>query len=226
MGYYRNSRVEGIVKQIMTPIRIVIADDHPVARAGVRKYLEKEPDFKVVGEASDGDEAIKLVNDLSPNVLLLDMEMPGMRGTEVARKLQAENSPVRILALSTYDNRQYIMGLLSSGASGYLIKEEVPETIIEAVRGVARGEQGWVSRKVAAKMSTWMQSDSTDSSDLSEREMEVLRLIVAGKTNQEIGLELGISPRTVEKHVDSVYTKLGVSSRVEAAVSAVRDKLI
>jgi DNA-binding NarL/FixJ family response regulator len=210
----------------MISIRIVLADDHPVARAGIRKYLEKEPDIKVVGEAADGEEAIRLVNELSPNVLLLDMEMPGMRGTEVARKLQEEHSPVRILALSTYDNRQYIMGLLSSGASGYLIKEEVPETIIDAVRGVARGEQGWVSRKVAAKMSTWMQSDNTDSSDLSDREMEVLRLIVAGKTNQEIGLELGISPRTVEKHVDSVYTKLGVSSRVEAAVSAVRDKLI
>ena len=210
----------------MTQIRIVLADDHPVARAGIRKYLEKEPDIKVVGEAADGDEAVRLVNELSPNVLLLDMEMPGLRGTEVARKLQEEKSPVRILALSTYDNRQYIMGLLSSGASGYLIKEEVPETIIDAVRGVARGEQGWVSRKVAAKMSTWMQTDNTDSSDLSDREMEVLRLIVAGKTNQEIGLELGISPRTVEKHVDSVYTKLGVSSRVEAAVSAVRDKLI
>jgi DNA-binding NarL/FixJ family response regulator len=210
----------------MATIRVVLADDHPVARAGIRKYLEKEPDIKVVGEAAGGDEAIRLVNELSPNVLLLDMEMPGMRGTEVARKLQEEKSPVRILALSTYDNRQYIMGLLSNGASGYLIKEEVPETIIDAVRGVARGEQGWVSRKVAAKMSTWMQSDSTDSSDLSDREVEVLRLIVAGKTNQEIGLELGISPRTVEKHVDSVYTKLGVSSRVEAAVSAVRDKLV
>ena len=210
----------------MTNIRVVIADDHPVARAGIRKFLEKEPDIQVVAEASSGEEAIELVGELSPDVLLLDMELPGMRGTEVARKLQEIKSPVRVLALSTYDNRQYILGLLASGAAGYLIKEEVPETIIQAVRGVARGEQGWVSRLVAAKMTVWMQMDSTKDTELTEREVEVLRLVVAGKTNQEIGFALGISPRTVEKHVDSLYTKMGVNSRVEAAVSAVRDKLI
>ncbi|HEX9618001.1 MAG TPA: response regulator transcription factor [Anaerolineales bacterium] len=210
----------------MTNIRVVIADDHPVARAGIRKFLEKEPDIQVVAEASSGEEAIELVGELSPDVLLLDMELPGMRGTEVARKLQEIKSPVRVLALSTYDNRQYILGLLASGAAGYLIKEEVPETIIQAVRGVARGEQGWVSRRVAAKMTVWMQMDSTKDTELTEREVEVLRLVVAGKTNQEIGFALGISPRTVEKHVDSLYTKMGVNSRVEAAVSAVRDKLI
>jgi DNA-binding NarL/FixJ family response regulator len=210
----------------MAIIRVVIADDHPVARAGIRKFLEKEPDLQVIAEASTGEEAIRLVGELSPDVLLLDMELPGMRGTEVARKLKELKSPVRVLALSTYDNRQYILGLLASGAAGYLIKEEVPETIIEAVRGVARGEQGWVSRRVAAKMTVWMQGDSTKEGELTEREVEVLRLVVAGKTNQEIGFALGISPRTVEKHVDSLYGKMGVSSRVEAAVSAVRDKLI
>jgi DNA-binding NarL/FixJ family response regulator len=210
----------------MTNIRVVIADDHPVARAGIRKFLEKEPDIQVIGEASSGEEALQLVDELSPDVLLLDMELPGIRGTEVARKLHESKSPVRVLALSTYDNRQFILGLLASGAAGYLIKEEVPETIIEAVRGVAKGEQGWVSRQVAAKMTVWMQMDNTKGTDLTDREVEVLRLVVAGKTNQEIGFALGISPRTVEKHVDSLYTKLGVSSRVEAAVSAVRDKLI
>jgi DNA-binding NarL/FixJ family response regulator len=210
----------------MAIIRVVIADDHPVARAGIRKFLEKEPDLQVIAEASTGEEAIRLVGELSPDVLLLDMELPGMRGTEVARKLKELKSPVRVLALSTYDNRQYILGLLASGAAGYLIKEEVPETIIEAVRGVARGEQGWVSRRVAAKMTVWLQGDGTKEGELTEREVEVLRLVVAGKTNQEIGFALGISPRTVEKHVDSLYGKMGVSSRVEAAVSAVRDKLI
>lgn len=210
----------------MGTIRVVIADDHPVARAGIRKFLEKESDIQVVGEASHGGEALRLVEELAPDVLLLDMEMPGMRGTEVARHLQEAGSPVRVLALSTYDNRQYILGLLASGAAGYLIKEEVPATIIEAVRGVARGEQGWVSRRVAAKMSLWMQVDGNKEAELTGRELDVLRLVVAGKTNQEIGFALGISPRTVEKHVDSLYAKLGVNSRVEAAVSAVRDKLI
>jgi DNA-binding NarL/FixJ family response regulator len=210
----------------MEKIRIVVADDHPVARAGIRKFLEKQPDMQVVGEAASGEEALELVEEHKPDVLLLDMELPGLRGTDVARRLKSSGSTVRVLALSTYDNRQFILGLLASGAAGYLIKEEVPETIIDAVRGVARGEQGWVSRRVAAKMATWMQMDRSTETELTEREIEVLRLVVAGKTNQEIGFSLGISPRTVEKHIDSVYSKLGVSSRVEAAVFAVRDKLV
>ncbi|HJW89961.1 MAG: hypothetical protein A2Z16_04725 [Chloroflexi bacterium RBG_16_54_18] len=210
----------------MVKIRVVIADDHPVTRAGIRRFLEKQPDMQVVGEASDGEAALRLVEEHTPEVLLLDLEMPGLGGTEVARRLKSTGSPVRVLALSSYDNRQFILSLLASGAAGYLIKDEVPETIIEAVRGVARGEQGWVSRKVAAKMAAWMQMGSSTATKLTEREIEVLRLVVAGKTNQEIGFSLGISPRTVEKHIDSVYSKLGVSSRVEAAVFAVRDKMV
>ncbi len=207
-------------------IRVILADDHPVARAGIRKFLEKEPDIQVVGEASNGDEAIQMVKELSPDVLLLDMEMPGMKGVEVARDLKEEHLGVRILALSTYDNKQYILGLLSNGASGYLIKEEVPETIIDAVRGVARGEQGWVSRRIAANLTHWMQFDSNEGASLTEREVEVLRQLVSGKTNQEIAVVLGISYKTVEKHIDSIYAKLGVASRVEAAVTAVQNKLV
>lgn len=207
-------------------IRVILADDHPVARAGIRKFLEKEPDIQVVGEASNGDEAIQMVKELSPDVLLLDMEMPGMKGVEVARDLKEEHLGVRILALSTYDNKQYILGLLSNGASGYLIKEEVPETIIDAVRGVARGEQGWVSRRIAANLTHWMQFDNNEGASLTEREVEVLRQLVSGKTNQEIAVVLGISYKTVEKHIDSIYAKLGVASRVEAAVTAIQNKLI
>jgi DNA-binding NarL/FixJ family response regulator len=133
---------------------------------------------------------------------------------------------VRILALSTYDNKQFILGLLSSGASGYLIKEEVPETIIDAVRGVARGEQGWVSRRIAANLTHWMQFDKNEGGSLTDREVEVLRHVVAGKTNQEIAVALGISYKTVEKHIDSIYAKLGVASRVEAAVTAVQNNLV
>jgi DNA-binding NarL/FixJ family response regulator len=210
----------------MTTIRIVLADDHPVARAGIRKFLEKEPDIQVVGEASSGDEALKLIKELIPNVLLLDMEMPGLKGVDVAREVKEARLPVRILALSTYDNKQYILGLLSNGASGYLTKEEVPETIIDAVRGVARGENGWVSRRIAANLTHWMQYDGSENTSLTERELDVLRQVVAGKTNQEIAVVLGISYKTVEKHVDSIYSKLGVASRVEAAVTAVQNKLI
>jgi DNA-binding NarL/FixJ family response regulator len=133
---------------------------------------------------------------------------------------------VRILALSAYDDKQYIQELLESGAAGYLTKEEAPDTIIDAIRGVSQGEQGWVSRRVAAQMSSWMREDEPDSSRLTNRELEVLRLVVDGKTNQGIGLALGISEKTVEKYLEAVFSKLGVNSRVEAAVFAVREGMV
>lgn len=210
----------------MAGIRVVLADDHPVARAGIRKFLEKEADIQVVGEASSGEEALQMVRDLTPDVLLLDMEMPGLKGVDVAREVKEKKLPVHILALSTYDNKQYILGLLNSGASGYLVKEEVPEIIIDAVRGVARGEHGWVSRRIAANLTHWMQYDGSKKENLTDREVEVLRQLVLGKTNQEIAVVLGISYKTVEKHIDSIYSKLGVASRVEAAVTAVTNKMV
>lgn len=209
----------------MTAVRVVLADDHPVTREGIRNLLDKAIDIEVVGEANGGTEALRLAQELAPDVLLLDMEMPDLKGVEVARQLQAAGSPVRILALSAHADNEYIRGLLATGAAGYLIKEEVPDTIVEAVRGVARGEQGWVSRQVAAKLSAFTQIDS-EPGGLTNRETQVLRLVVEGMTNQEIGLALDISEKTVEKHLDGVFTKLGVSSRVEAAVRAVREGLV
>lgn len=209
----------------MATIRVVLADDHPLAREGLRNLLEKAVGIQVIGEAGDGAETLRLVAELAPDVLVLDMEMPNLKGVEVARQLQAAGSSVHVLALSAYDDQEYIKGLLASGAAGYLTKGELPETIVEAVRGVARGEQGWVSRQIAAQMATWTQKEASSKTALTEREMQVLRLVVAGKTNQEIGLALKISEKTVEKHLDSIFTKLGVSSRVEAAVRAVREGL-
>ena len=210
----------------MDIIRVVVADDHPITRAGIKKYLEKVPDINVVGEADDGESVIDLVKELKPDVLLLDMEMPGKKGVDVARELQEARLPVKILALSSYDDKHYIFGLLSAGAAGYLVKDEVPQTIVEAIRGVAQGEQGWVSRRVAAVISAWTVDDPSQESELSDRELEVLRLVVDGKTNQEIGSEIGISPKTVEKHLESVYSKLHVASRVEAAVLAVKEGIV
>jgi DNA-binding NarL/FixJ family response regulator len=210
----------------MASIRVVLADDHPVVRTGIRNLLSKSPDIDVVGEASNGTEALQMCSDLKPDVLLLDMEMPGLKGVEVAQRLRSANTEVKILALSAYDDKQYILELLESGAAGYLTKEEAPETIIDAIRGVAQGEQGWVSRRVAAQMSVWMREDEPEGNRLTHRELEVLRLVVDGKTNQGIGLNLGISEKTVEKYLEAVFAKLGVTSRVEAAVYAVREGLV
>lgn len=207
-------------------IRVLIADDHPITRAGIRKFLERAEDVEVVAEASNGEEALSMAKETRPHVMLLDMEMPGRKGVEVAREIVAAGLPVKILALSTYDDKQYIFGLLSAGAAGYLIKEEVPQTIVEAVRGVARGETGWISRRVAAIISAWTTNDPSERTDLSDRELEVLRQLVKGKTNQDIGAEMGISQKTVEKHLESIYGKLRVASRVEAAVLAIREGLV
>ena len=210
----------------MEKIRVMLADDHPVARAGIRKFLSKATDIDVIAEASDGNQALELAKQLVPDVLLLDVELPGIKGVEVARELQAMGSPTKILVLSTYDDKQFIFGLLGNGAAGYLTKEEVPETIVDAVRGVARGEKGWVSRRVAAIMSAWTHADEVSSKSLTPRELDVLKWVVKGKTNQEIGMELGISQKTVEKHLESVFAKLKVTSRVEAAVLAVQEKWV
>lgn len=134
--------------------RVVLADDHAKVRAGIRSLLDGTPDIVVVGEAGDGREALELVEKLSPDILLLDIEMPSMNGTEVAAKLLEKESTVRILALSAHDDSQYVLGMLNNGASGYLTKEEVPESLIHAVRGVAKGEKGWVSSRIAKSIAS------------------------------------------------------------------------
>jgi len=139
--------------------RVVLADDHAIVRAGIRRILRSAPDIEVIGEASDGAEALQLVTQLKPDVLLLDMEMPVLNGVVVARLLKAAQSRVRILALSAYDDEQYIVGLLENGAAGYLTKEEVPKTIIEAVRGIAQGDIGWMSERVASRVPVWSEEE-------------------------------------------------------------------
>jgi DNA-binding NarL/FixJ family response regulator len=210
----------------MNKIRVLLADDHPIVRTGIRTMLQTATDIDVVAEAKSGAEALDLVERLQPDVLLLDMEMPGLSGVDVAKRLKLVNAPVRVLALSAYDDAQYVRNLLASGAAGYLTKEEAPEMIIDAVRGVARGEEGWLSRRAVAKVTAWAREDRDENGKLTERELEVLHLVVAGKTNQEIALALKISEKTVEKHVGAILSKLNVASRVEAAVQAIQRDLL
>lgn len=205
----------------VSSIRIVLADDHPVVRRGIRSMLETAPDFVIVGEAGTGADALRLVEELAPDVLLLDMEMPNVTGLEVARRLRAAGSPVRVLALSAYDDEQYIFGLLDSGAAGYLTKDEAPTAIIEAVRGVAHGEEGWISRRVANKLVRRKQPAlEAATPTLSEREMEVLRLMARGHPNTLIADTLFISEGTVKNHVTHIYDKLGLRTRAEAVAWA------
>jgi DNA-binding NarL/FixJ family response regulator len=210
----------------MSTIRVLLVDDHPIVRSGIRGLLEKAVDIELVGEASTGEEALQMAGETNPDVLLLDMELPDIQGTQVARQFQHSYPNVKILALSAHDDSAYIRALLELGAAGYLMKEEAPEAIVNAVRGVARGEQGWVSRRIAAQMAAWMQVGELGKMKLTAREQEVLRLVVQGKTNQAIALELKISEKTVEKYIQAIFTKLNVASRVEAAVYAVQERLV
>lgn len=210
----------------MIPIRVVICDDHPVVRSGIRLALEKAPDIEVIGEACDGLEALRLVSELNPDVLVLDIEMPELSGVEVTRQLRAAGHAVQILIMSAHEDEQYIFEMLSIGAAGYLTKDEGYSTILNAVRGVARKEGGWLSLRVVARMADRTRRKTSPNINLTEREHEVLRLLVAGKTNQNIACLLFISEKTVEKHLGGVFEKLGVGTRVEAAVKAVRTQIV
>jgi DNA-binding NarL/FixJ family response regulator len=209
----------------MSEIQVLLADDHPVVREGIRNLLDSAVGIKVVGEARNGKEAYHLVEALAPDVLLLDVELPGWNGVELAKKLLDDQLKVKILVLSSYSDTVYISEMLAMGAHGYLIKDEVPKRIVEAVRGVAAGQQGWVSREVAMKLGKIMQKQEHDH-PLTTRETEVLKLVVEGATNSEIAYRLQISEKTVEKHLRNVYQKLDVRSRVEAAVTAVQTGLV
>jgi DNA-binding NarL/FixJ family response regulator len=213
----------------MDTINVVLADDHPVVRSGIRTLLEKAPDISVVGEASDGYETLRLVDNLKPHVLLLDMELPGLKGIEVAQQLKASGATVRILALSAYDDEQYIFGLFSTGAVGYMTKDEALSTITDAVRGVAGGEVGWLSRRVTAKVMQRKIVQAQPAADtltlLSVRERQVLQLVASGMPNEQIRATLCISDGTVKNHITNIYGKLGVRTRAEAVAWAWRHGL-
>jgi len=203
----------------MDSIRVILADDHPVVRSGIRAELDGADGIEVVGEASSGDEAIRLVEELRPDVLVSDVVMPGMDGVEVARLLREKHPELRILALSAYDENAFVFGLLSAGAMGYVLKEEALDTIVEAIRAASRGES-WLSPRVAAKV--MKRGIGTEEVPLTERELEVLRLMAKGLSNKGIASELFISERTVKFHISNILSKLGVFSRTEAVLYAIR----
>lgn len=205
-------------------IRVILVDDHPVVRNGVKNFLTKARDIEVIAEARDGEEAIRLVNELNPHVLLLDMELPGKNGVEVTEALKASGSSVKVLAFSGHDDREYIRGVLNSGAAGYITKDEPNEHVIEAIRGVAYGQQGWLSRKVKAAVMELYQNEDLAGKKVTPREAEVHDLVYQGKTNKKIAFDLKISEKTVEKYIYSLFQKYEVVSRVQLAVKKAREK--
>ncbi len=209
------------------PIRVLLADDHPLVRAGIRSTLLAEKDLVLVGEAAEAAEAERLSRELLPDVLLLDLNMPGPPATEVVAALRKHCPIVKVLVLTAYDEDAYIHALLSAGVAGYMLKDEAPEAMIHAIHTVVQGGT-WFSRTVTGKLLDRKSGQPAQPalSSLTDREAAVLRLVVEGRTNQEIGLALRISEKTVEKHLREVFTKLGVASRVEAAVYAVRQRLV
>ncbi|NNF59587.1 MAG: response regulator transcription factor [Rhodothermaceae bacterium] len=190
-----------------TPVRIVVVDDHPLFRAGLRTALSADAQFEVIGEACDGDEALAVVRSLRPDILLLDVEMPGRSGVAVAQALADDPLAPRILALSAHAEPAYITGLLAAGAAGYITKDQHPLIIREALLAVHRGEGRWFVP---------IPRNPTALSPLTGREHEVLALMAHGSDNPAIAERLRIAENTVRNHVAAIYSKLGVSSAREA----------
>jgi DNA-binding NarL/FixJ family response regulator len=205
-------------------IRVLLADDHGVVRKGVRDFLEEEPDLDVVGEASDGAQAVDMALALQPDVVVMDIKMPQLSGIEATKRIKASAPQVRVLALSAYDDDPYVWGLLEAGASGYVLKTAESRELISAIRAVAAGRSALdpqIAPRIIARAAR-----PTPSSDLTDREREVLSLAARGLTNKQIGHDLNISDRTVQNHLANIYGKLSVQSRTEAVTAALQRGLI
>ena len=210
----------------MAPIRVLLVDGHPIYRDGLHMLLERAPEIMLVGEAGDGAQALRLAADLAPEVLLLDVELPDAEGLEVVRRLLGRGSPLRVLALGIGDDLGRVLALLDAGAAGYLLKSDAAELILAAVRGAARGEAGWVSPRVVIKLAQLAKAQGVVMPALSPRQLEILRLAAAGKSNREIASAIAISEKTVEQHLADINRRLGTCSRAEAAVQAERRGLL
>ena len=205
-------------KQVDRPIRVLVADDHPVVRGGIKDELAKHPDLLLLGEAVDGDQALERSRTLRPDVLLLDINMPGLQPVKVVRELaKLENGP-QILVLSAYSDVEYVFEMLKAGVDGYLLKDEEPGRIAEGIRAVAAGKT-WLSSAVAASIVEGTVREGRQHA-LSPREEEVLSLMAKGLGNEVIAETLSISLGTVKNHVSNLYSKLGVRSRAEAVAWA------
>jgi DNA-binding NarL/FixJ family response regulator len=209
------------------PIHILLVDDQALFREGLRTLLSVQPGFDVIGEAANGEEALRLAATLHPDVILMDVRMPILDGVAATRRLRAAHPAMRVIVLTTFDDDEYVFEALRAGAAGYLLKDTASEKLFEAVRAAARGEsflQPSVAAKVVAEFSRMANLTPTRPDPLpdplSEREKEILRLIAQGSSNRQIAEQLVIAEGTVKNHVTSILNKLGVSDRTQAALKA------
>jgi DNA-binding NarL/FixJ family response regulator len=192
-------------------ITVLLADDHAVVRRGIRQFLERDPNIRVLAEAENGAQALEMARELKPDVLVLDIQMPVMTGIEVMRKARAEGRPCGLMALSAYDDRAFVLAALAAGANGYVLKTAEPDEIIQAVREVEEGKRVVLSaavKDVAHRVAI---------PALTPREQDTLGLLADGLTNRAIAIKLDIGLRTVDSHVAAIFEKLGAQTRTEAA---------
>jgi len=211
------------------PVRILVADDHLIIRQGLRLILETEAGFELVGEAADGAEAVRLCAELRPDVVLMDLRMPGMDGLTAVERLQAEQPDVAVVILTTFNEDDLMMRGLRAGAKGYLLKDTDRATLFNTIRAAARGEtllRPEILARVLSQAAERRAPSGSSSADLSQRELEVLQAVARGERSKEIAVRLGISERTVKAHLASIYNKLGVDSRAAAIAVAAQKGLL
>jgi len=217
----------------MDRIKVLIVDDHRVVREGLSAILKSKENIQVLGEAQDGQEAVEKARSLLPDVILMDVSMPKMTGVEATRIVKREFPHIGIIALTMYEEQQYIFDLVRGGATGYLLKDSDSDQIVKAIQSVYRGDSlihPAVASKILAEFSLMTQKKGKKSGwvehDLTEREITVLRLVADGKTNKEIANNLDLSEKTVKNHVRNIFHKLQVYDRTQAAILAIRKGLI
>ena len=212
----------------MTEIRVLLADDHDLVREGTRELLEREDDLLVVAEAGDGEEAVRLARQHVPDVALMDIAMPGLNGIEATKEIKALSPNTAILILTAYDDDQYVFALLEAGAAGYLLKNVRGRDLVKAIRAVHGGDSVLhpvIARKVIDHFaqSAGSLTELPGAVQLSDRELEVLRLAARGMSNRDIAKDLHLSERTIQSHLSTIFTKMEVGSRTEAVVQALRE---
>ena len=211
-------------------IRVLVADDQPLVRGGFRMILDERPDLELIGEAADGEEAIRLASELEPDVILMDVRMPNLDGVEATRRLVANGTRARILVLTTFDLDEYVYAAVQAGASGFLLKDVQPTELVDAIRVVAAGNSLFgpaATRRLVERFAHEQQAPNSERLDeLTEREREILRLLAQGNSNAELAERLYLSEATIKTHVSAVLRKLGVRDRVQAVIAAYEAGLV